>query len=126
MASSTYTYDISKLSKLAGISTRTIRYYGELRLLPATDRGPGGRRLYSDDALERLRFIARLKHLGLTLGEIGELNSSFVIGATPAMLQQLEQLLAVRTAQVSERIAELNQLLDELNHYRQRISDKTN
>jgi DNA-binding transcriptional MerR regulator len=90
------------------------------------DRGPGGRRLYSDDALERLRFIARLKHLGLTLGEIGELNSSFVIGATPAMLQQLEQLLAVRTAQVSERIAELNQLLDELNHYRQRISDKTN
>ncbi|MFT7516460.1 MAG: DNA-binding transcriptional MerR regulator [Myxococcota bacterium] len=126
MPSAAYSYDISKLSKLAGVSTRTIRYYGELRLLPASDRGPGGRRLYNADALERLRFITRLKHLGLTLTEIGELNDRFVSGATPAMLQQLEQLLAVRTAQVAERIAELEQLITELNHYRQRINDKIN
>lgn len=124
MASVAHNYDISELSKLAGVSTRTIRYYGELKLLPATDRGPGGRRLYSNDAIERLRFISRLKHLGLSLGEIGELNDSFVSGATPAMLQQLEQLLAIRTAQVSERILELDQLLGELNKYRERIINK--
>jgi DNA-binding transcriptional MerR regulator len=120
------TYDISELSKQANVSTRTIRYYGELRLLPATDRGPGGRRLYSDDALERLRFITRLKHLGLSLSEIGELNDRFVSGATPAMLRQLKQLLNIRTAQVAERIDELTQLLDELNSYRHRISEKNN
>ena len=40
------------------------------------------------------------------------------------MLQQLEQLLAIRTAQVSERILELDQLLGELNKYRERIINK--
>ncbi|MBC8369555.1 MAG: MerR family transcriptional regulator [Planctomycetes bacterium] len=124
MADISYSYDISHLSKLAGVSTRTIRYYGELRLLPASERGPGGRRIYTADALERLRFITRLKHLGLSLTEIGELNDHFVSGATPAMLRQLEQLLAVRTAQVAERITELEQLHAELEKYRLRITDK--
>ena len=98
-------FDISALSQAANVSTRTIRYYGELGLLPATERGPGGRRLYSEDALERLRFISRLKHLGLSLSEIGELNDRFSSGATPAMLEQLDQLLEVRISQVTERIS---------------------
>ncbi|MDP6962726.1 MAG: MerR family transcriptional regulator [Planctomycetota bacterium] len=124
MGKQTPLFDISALSQAANVSTRTIRYYGELGLLPATERGPGGRRLYSEDALERLRFISRLKHLGLSLSEIGELNDRFSSGATPAMLEQLDQLLEVRISQVTERISELSKLVDELDSYRQRINDK--
>ena len=112
-------YDISELAKLAKVSPRTIRYYGELGLLPANKRAPGQRRFFTHDSLERLRFISRLKNLGLTLTEISELNTRFAAGATPAMLQQLNEMLNVR-------ISQLQQLLTELQSYQARIINKLN
>lgn len=126
MGSSPQTFDITELARQAGVSARTIRYYGELDLLKATSRGPGGRRQYGADAAERLRFIARLKALGLTLEEIGELNRSFDVGATPAMLEHLDALLAARMADVAERIRELRGLETDLQDYRDRIRTKRN
>ena len=55
-----------------GLSARTVRYYEELGLLPGVRRRSGGRRVYGTDELERLRFIQRLKALGLSLAEIKE------------------------------------------------------
>ncbi|MGB0954290.1 MAG: MerR family transcriptional regulator [Planctomycetota bacterium] len=124
MGSSPDTFDITELARLAGVSARTIRYYGELDLLKATSRGPGGRRQYGADAAERLRFISRLKALGLTLEEVGELNRSFDVGATPAMLEHLDELLAARQADVAERIRELRGLETDLQDYRDRIRNK--
>ncbi|MHC4380634.1 MAG: MerR family transcriptional regulator [Planctomycetota bacterium] len=119
------TYDITELAQEAGVSARTIRYYGELDLLKASSRGPGGRRQYGADAAERLRFIARLKTLGLSLEEIGELNRSFDLGATPAMLVHLDSLLEERLQEVAERIEELRGLENDLQEYRGRIRNKT-
>lgn len=118
------TMDIAALATAAGVSARTIRYYGELDLLPAEGRGPGGRRLYGPEALERLRFIARLKQLGMTLEEIGVLNRSFAQGHTRAMLDQLEPMLESRLTQVDERLEELQRLRTELRAYRDRIHAK--
>lgn len=117
----TNTFDITELARRAEVSPRTIRYYEELGLLEPVARGAGGRRLYDRDALGRLRFIGRLKSLGLTLEEIGELNRSFARGRTPAMLDDLDAMLAERIAQVGERIRELEHLRDELVAYRERI-----
>jgi DNA-binding transcriptional MerR regulator len=114
--------DIAALARAAGVSARTIRYYGELDLLTAVRRGPGGRRRYGPDALERLRFIARLKHLGMTLDEIAELNRAFARGRTPAMLERLLELLDARLAQVGERLRDLGKLEAELRDYRGRIA----
>ncbi len=111
-------FDIAELSRLAGVSSRTIRYYGELGLIRPEGRGPGGRRLYGPDALERLRFIARLKSLGLSLGEVGELNEAFRRGATPVMLEHLDEVLGQRLAEIDTRIAELQKLAAELRSYR--------
>lgn len=113
--------DIAELAKRAGVSSRTIRYYGELGLLPAAGRGPGGRRLYGPDALERLRFIARLKRLGLTLEEIGRLNRAFARGSTPELLGELEALLEEQLGRVARRLEELENLQEELRAYRDRI-----
>ena len=116
--------DIAALAKSAGVSSRTIRYYGELGLLQSEERGPGGRRLFGKDARERLDFIARLKSLGLTLDEIKELNTSFEKGKTPGMLQKLEALLNHHLEALTIRMKGLQGLESELLAYRSRIHQR--
>jgi DNA-binding transcriptional MerR regulator len=116
---------ISEVSSQTGLSARTIRYYEELGLLPGVRRRAGGRRVYGPDEIERLRFIARLKALGLTLGEIGELNAVYAIGgSTEAMLQRLDPLLTQRLQEVDARMRELGDLRDEIQKYRDHIESR--
>jgi DNA-binding transcriptional MerR regulator len=65
---------IGELAERAGTTSRTIRYYEELGLLPSeADRGAGRHRLYGEADVERLRELLRLKQLlGLTLDELRE------------------------------------------------------
>jgi DNA-binding transcriptional MerR regulator len=64
-----------EVAKLAGTTPRTIRYYEEIGLLPATgSRDPGAHRTYAEEDVERLTELLRLKDLlGLSLEELGEL-----------------------------------------------------
>ena len=110
---------IAEVRAHAGLSARTLRYYEELGLLPGVRRRAGGRRVYGPDELERLRFISRLKALGLSLAEIKELNAVYAIGgSTKAMLARLDELLARHRADLDARIAELSALRDEIDAYR--------
>ncbi len=118
------TFDIAELASLAELSSRTIRYYEERGLISPLERGRGHRRRYGPEALERLRFIARLKKLGLTLGEIAALNLAFDQGNTPAMLDELERLLGEHLEQLGERVRELRQLDKQLRSYLKRIRAK--
>jgi DNA-binding transcriptional MerR regulator len=87
-----------------------------------TESSAGGRRVYGPDELERLRFIQRLKALGLALAEIKELNAVYAIGgSTQAMLSRLDQLLTRHRTEVDARIGELSALRDEIDAYRDRI-----
>ena len=63
---------IGDLARRAGTTPRTIRYYEELGLLPAAaERDAGRHRTYSEDDVERLEQLLRLKDLlGLTLEEL--------------------------------------------------------
>ena len=109
----------------SGLSARTVRYYEELGLLPGVRRRAGGRRVYGADQLERLRFIQRLKALGLSLAEVRELNAVHAIGgSTGAMLARLEELLARRLADLDARIAELAGLRDQIEKYRGRVAQR--
>ncbi len=69
---------IGDVARLVGTTTRTIRYYEEIGLLPEAPARPSGRhRLYSDADVERLRELMRLKDLlGLTLDELKTLLSA--------------------------------------------------
>ena len=66
---------IGEVARLAGTTPRTIRYYEELGLLPATgERRPGAHRTYAQADVERLAELLRLKELlGLSLEELKEL-----------------------------------------------------
>lgn len=66
---------ISQLSKLAGISIETIRFYERRGLLEKPPRSQSGYRLYSPKTITRIKFIKRAKELGFSLKEISELLS---------------------------------------------------
>ena len=113
---------IAEVCDRTGLSPRTVRYYEEIGLLPGVRRSEGGRRVYGPDELERLGFVTRLKALGLSLSEIGELNAVYAIGgSTEAMLARLRDLLAVHLADVDRRMAELGDLRGELVAYREHV-----
>jgi DNA-binding transcriptional MerR regulator len=118
-------YPIGALAKIAGVSTRTVRYYEEIRLLETARRFSGGRRVFGRDALERLRFIGRLKRLGFTLNEIRHLNEVFSLQrSTAQMLQVLDGQLARHLAQLDERLRELTALRGDLGSYRRHIRER--
>jgi len=109
---------IAQVREIAGVSARTLRYYEELDLLPGVRRRAGGRRVYGPDEIERLRFIQRLKTLGLSLAEIKQLNAVYQIqGSTQAMLSHLEKLLDDQLEVVDGRISELVALRDDIQKY---------
>ena len=115
-------WSIGEVQRRAGVSARTVRYYEELGLLPDVRRRAGGRRVYGPDELERLRFIQRLKQLGLSLAEIKDLNAVYAIGgSTRDMLLRLGELLDKRRGEVDARIEELSALRDEIDRYRERV-----
>ncbi len=116
---------IGEVCAQLGLTPRTVRYYEELGLLPGVRRRSAGRRVYGEDELERLRFITRLKKLGLSLQEIKELNSLYALaGSTRAMLSRLEGLLGLHLAELDGRIGELMGLRDEMSKYRDHVSSR--
>src|SRR5260370_38971648 len=61
---------VKRLSKLAGVSVRTLHFYDEIGLLRPGRVGANGYRYYGDAALLRLQQILFYKELGLSLNEI--------------------------------------------------------
>ncbi|MEQ8437825.1 MAG: heavy metal-responsive transcriptional regulator [Ilumatobacter fluminis] len=61
---------IGEVAEQAAVTTKTIRYYESIGILPTPDRTPSGYRAYDSTTLERLRFIRDAQATGLTLIEI--------------------------------------------------------
>ena len=114
---------IGQLADRCGVSTKTIRYYEDIGLLAEPARTSSGYRDYSDDAVERLRFVRDAQATGLTLAEIAsvlELKGSGErsCGHTMALIdehlasidRQIEQLTAAR-AQLAD-LADRGRTLD--------------
>lgn len=67
------TLTIGQLAKAAKVKITTIRFYERSGLLAPDARSSAGYRLYTENALTKLRFIKNAQHLGFTLDEIAEL-----------------------------------------------------
>ncbi|MBF6173483.1 MerR family transcriptional regulator [Nocardia blacklockiae] len=65
-------WSIQELAKAAGTTSRTLRHYGQLGLLPPSRVGANGYRYYDQDSLVRLQRILLLRELGLGLPAIAE------------------------------------------------------
>ena len=83
---------IQEFARAAGTTSRTLRYYGEIGLLPATRVGANGYRYYDEQALVRLQRILLLRELGMGLSAIGEvLDGQEPVPALHDHLQLLQQ-----------------------------------
>jgi len=69
-------FEIGEAAKRAGVRPSAIRYYEKQGLLSA-ERGAGGRRVFTMEAVERLALIRHAKALGFSLDEIRQLMGAF-------------------------------------------------
>jgi DNA-binding transcriptional MerR regulator len=132
---------IGDVARLVGTTTRTIRYYEEMGLLPAAAQRPSGsHRVYTDNDIERLRELMRLKDLlGVSLDELKTLLAAEEARAEvraqlrredvdparrrellTAALGHLDRQLAL----VRHRAQELDKLHRELDDKRKRVRRK--
>ncbi|GAA4665335.1 TipAS antibiotic-recognition domain-containing protein [Streptomyces chumphonensis] len=65
-------WPIGEVARAAGTTSRTLRHYDAIGLLPPSRTGPGGRRHYDEAALVRLQRILLLRGLGLGLTAVAE------------------------------------------------------
>jgi len=116
-------YRIGELAAKIGLTERTIRYYEELGLLESVKRLEGGVRVYTDDDVRRLRFIQKLKMLGLTLQEMLELERMYRRHrSNRGVLPRLVELLDAHLDTINERVHELNALREEIRSYREHVT----
>jgi len=99
---------IGELANAADTTTKTLRYYESIGLLPPPGRAPNGYRDYPEDMLSRLDFIRRGQHAGLSLARIGEILQLRDTGQPPCA--HVNVLLAHRLAELDQQIADLIQL----------------
>jgi len=83
----------------------------------------GGTRVYTDDDVRRLKFIRKLKVLGLSLQEMHELEGMYETQrSNRSVLPRLIELLDMHLLTVDGRIAELHALRDEVRSYREHVA----
>ena len=111
-------YRIGELAKLANVTPDTIRYYEKQQMIDHEVRTEGGFRLYTDNDLQRLRFIRYARQLGFALDSIRELLS---IRIDPAhhTCQESKSIVQARLDEVEARIQELQTMQRSL----QRLND---
>ncbi|MBR5490981.1 MAG: MerR family transcriptional regulator [Oscillospiraceae bacterium] len=68
-------YTSGELAKLCGVSVRTVQYYDSRNILVPSALSEGGRRLYSEVDLKRMKIICFLREAGVPINKIGELFS---------------------------------------------------
>ena len=83
---------VNEVSKLAGVSIRTLQYYDSIGLLKPAEYTESGYRLYDDAAMERLQQILLFRELEFPLKEIKDIVSSPDFDKKKALEQQIELL----------------------------------
>ena len=97
-------YTINQLAKLAGVSTRTLRYYDQCGLLPPKAVRSNGYRIYGETEVNRLQQILFYRELGVDLSEIGRILAEKDFDGLSALQSHLSAL--------REKRARLERLID--------------
>ena len=114
-------YTIQQLSNLAGVSTRTLRWYNELGLLPPLRIGDNGYRIYGPKEVDRLQLILFYRAMGMELRRIGEMLDDPDFDRLAALrshlkaLEEKERELTLMIDSVKETIlsAERNEIMSD-------------
>ena len=101
-------YTTGEIAKLCGVTVRTVQYYDTRSILVPSELSEGGRRLYSEDDLQKMKIICFLREMDLPINTIRQLLSE----DHPENV--IELLLQQQGKQLQEEITERQQKLDTL------------
>lgn len=113
---------IGELAKRTGLTTKTIRYYELSGLLPEARRTDSGYRMYSERDAERLEFIKKAKHLGLSLGDVRDTLNLHDRNQPPCI--HVLALLDQKLAYIDALMQSLQEFREELSLLRQESADQ--
>ena len=94
-------YTINQLAKLAGVSTRTLRYYDQCGLLPPKAVRSNRYRIYGETEVNRLQQILFYRELGVELSEIGRILAEKDFDGLSALQSHLSALREKRARLVN-------------------------
>lgn len=89
-------YTVQKLANIAGLSTRTLRYYDEIGLLKPTRTSSSGYRIYGQAAVDQLQQILFYREMGVSLDVIRSIITDPLFDRKKALQEHQEQLLDKR------------------------------
>ncbi|MGW6985507.1 MerR family transcriptional regulator [Streptomyces sp. NPDC054932] len=102
---------IGEIAAVVGVTTRAIRHYHHVGLLPEPERRPNGYRAYSLRDAVLLARVRRLTELGLSLDEVRDVLADDAGRELAEVLQELDADLARQEAEIHERRRRLAVLL---------------
>ncbi|NBD23814.1 MerR family transcriptional regulator [Paenibacillus sp. T1] len=103
---------IGDLTKRAGVTHRTVRYYESIGLLPSGEREGNGQHYYTEESVARLRKIDQLKKLGLSLEEIRDVIELYFTDESG--VRPKRKVLAI----LRRHLAEADRKIVDLQHFR--------
>jgi len=103
---------INQLAQRVNLSSKTIRYYESIGLLPPPRRLPNGYRDYAETDVERARFVAAARDLDFSLDDISEILD--LRDRREAPCRVVLDLLQQKANDIKQRITDLQQLEAEL------------
>ena len=104
-------YTIQKLARLAGVSTRTLRYYDEIELLKPARLNSSGYRIYGQNEVNSLQQIMFYRELGVQLEVIREIMTTPDFDRKEALNEHLEKLVEKRN-QIDLLIENVNKTIE--------------
>ena len=108
-------YTTGEMAKLCGITVRTVQFYDQRGILVPSAMTEGGRRLYSEDDLRKMKIICFLREMGLSLDTIGQLLAEEDPGSViDILLEQQEQVLQEEIAAQQGKLNRLEELKKEV------------
>lgn len=105
-------YNIGQAAKASGISSKMIRHYEEVGLLPAASRTFSGYRTYNHQDVHMLRFIRHSRDLGFSIKQIADLLSLWRDRNRPS--SKVKQMASEHIEMLNQKIQELNNMKSEL------------
>lgn len=116
---------IGELATSLGLTTRTIRYWEEVGLIESVQRSDGATRGFTPYYVRRIKFIIKLKELGLTIKEMQDLYVAYgEAKQTERMVPRLVEILDEHIGKIDEKISKLASLKKEILSYRQTMETK--
>ena len=104
-------YTTGELARLCGVTVRTVQYYDTRGILTPTELSEGGRRLYSEEDLKRMKVICFLRETDLPLDAIAQiLQEEHPEKVILLLIEQQEKALSEEIADKEKKLEKLREL----------------